>query len=175
MKKLLFSAVLLLVLQSTQAQEVFTKNRIFADAQFGLSNIGLTAGGGVHYGITPLFSVGLNFNYQTDNPKIKYYTAWVPEISVDYHFGKRTKTDWYAGASIGYCFWLSDNSHMETIKGSGCVYDITEFHYDSKNRRDVIYNTHIGVRYFVHKNIGVQAQIGVGNVFSGKVGLTFKM
>lgn len=136
MKKLLILIGFVFAFQMARAQEVFTKSSVFVDAQTGVSNIGFRFGAGVHYGISPLFSVGANFNYQTIDPKIKYTTAWVPEISADYHFAKLTKTDWYVGTSVGYCFWESDDA---IDYNSGCAYSS----YDSKHRRDVIYNAHI--------------------------------
>lgn len=167
MKKILFLINLFFAFQIANSQEIFTKNRTFIDIQTGASNIGATFGGGVHYGIAPSISVGANFYYQTFFQRSPYFSAFVPEISVDYHFGKLIKTDWYAGTSVGYCFWRSDDA---TNYNSCCVYPS----YDNKHRRSVIYNAHIGVRYFVYKNIGLNAQIGVGNVFSGRTGISFK-
>lgn len=68
-----------------------------------------------------------NLNYQTIDPKIKYTTAWVPEISADHHFAKLTKTDWYVGTSVGYCFWESDDA---IDYNSGCAYSS----YNSEHR-----------------------------------------
>lgn len=175
MKQILFSIVLLFISFSVKSQEIFTKNRIFADIQTGLSNIGYTFGGGVHYGIFSVVSAGVNFNYQTIHPDIKYYTALVPEISVDYHFGKLTKTDWYVGASTGYCFYLSDNSYWKTHESGGCARYKEDIHFDSKHRRNLIYNAHLGVRYFIYKNFGLQAQLNAGNIFAAKLGVTIKM
>lgn len=181
MKKLWFSVIMFLGLFSAQAQEAFDKNRIFADGFIGASDIGYRLGCGLHYGITPRISVGTNFYFQTRQAlaiKIEspnYYNALVPEISADYHFGKLTKTDWYAGASVGYCFWLSNVSSGKTTKIIDGIPVEEIWQHSDSHRRGVVYNAHIGVRYFIYKNLGVQAQLNAGNVFAAQLGLTFKI
>lgn len=167
MKKILLPLMVLYALHSN-AQEAFQREKTLLDFQMGVSNIGAVFGVGAHLAVAPVISVGANFSYQTMEPKEKWFTAYVPEISVDYHFGKRIRTDWYTGTSVGYCFWRTDDA---TDYGSGCVF--TDF--SDNHRRNVIWNLHLGFRYFITQSVGLQTQIGVGNVFSGKIGVCFKI
>ena len=175
MRKFLLFILLLFALQIS-AQEAYTKGDVFIDVQTGASFIGGIIGGGVHYGATPRFSVGANFSNQSFNLKSKYETAYVPELSVDFHFDHRMTTDWYTGLSIGHCFWQSDTPDGHS--SGGC--DSSSDPIPEKFRREhpsnfALWNVHLGFRYFIFKNVGLNGQVAFGNALSFKVGVSVKI
>jgi len=79
-------------------------------------------------------------------------------FNADYHFNKLldmpNTSDFYAGLNLGWDIWLGANS------GSSGIY----------------LGGHVGGRYFWNEKWGVNAEIGLGNNYSGgKVGLTMKL
>ena len=175
MKNLLFFTLLLFALHSS-AQEAYNKGDIFIDVQTGASFIGGIIGGGVHYGVTPHISVGANLSNQSFNLNSKYETAYVPELSADLHFDHRITTDWYSGLSVGYCFWQSNTPN--SYSSGGC--ETSSSPTPEKFRREhpnnlALWNIHLGFRYFIFKNVGLNGQVAFGNVLSFKVGVSVKI
>ena len=176
MKNLLFFTLLLFTLH-TSAQEAYNKGDVFIDICTSIGNAGVGYGGEIHYAFAPLFSVGAQFNSQSFNFNDKYITSFLPKLSADFHFGNRATIDWYAGLSGGYFIWQS-NDPYENAGNTGCV--ITPPTYDINLRNNhknnfIAWGAHLGFRYFIFKNVGLNGQASLGNVRWFKVGVSIKI
>ena len=176
MKNFLLFILLLFALQIS-AQEAYTKGDVFIDVQTSIGNAGVGYAGEIHYAFAPLFSVGAQFNSQSFNFNDKYITSFLPELTADFHFGKRATIDWYAGLSGGYFIWQS-NDPYENAGNTGCV--ITPPTYDISLRNNhknnfIAWDAHLGFRYFIFKNVGLNGQVAFGNALSFKVGVSVKI
>ena len=100
----------------------------------------------------------------------------MPELRADLHFDHRITNDWYSGLSVGYCFWQSNTP--DSYSSGGC--ETSSSPTPEKFRREhpnnlALWNIHLGFRYFIFKNVGLNGQVAFGNVLSFKVGVSVKI
>lgn len=84
-----------------------------------------------------------------------------------YHFNELLNApdewDFYAGASLGYFFW---NTKYD---GPGVGFD-----YSGSGVGGFSIGAHVGARYFVKENLGINLELGGGNILGGgTIGVTF--
>ena len=119
------------------------------NAGLGFSNRGVPIYGGVEFGIHPDFTVGgeLSFHFGNDN-------LFRLGALGNYHFNHLLDIDpeWdiYGGAKLGYIF---------------SEHDLSGLHFGIQ----------AGARYFFQKNLGLNFELGGGNITIGaKVGITYR-
>ena len=176
MKKVLILFIVLLSLPIA-AQDAFRKGKIYADVQIGSGSLPRIIGGGVHYAVLPYLSVGTQFFYQDFVNDHKYVQSYTPALSADYHLGHLKTFDWYTGLSLGYHIWRS-NDPYEGVRNTGCVIVAPEYDLPVRNHHKgnfVAWNAHFGMRFFVYKFLGINGEIGFGNVSSMKIGLSVRI
>lgn len=133
---------------------------------FGATTYGASAYAGLEYGLMKDISIGGEISYQSygATTAISGYgndyniNAIGVQANGSYHFNELlqipSKFDVYAGANVNYYSWSKNDYGVNSV-GLG---------------------VHAGGRYFFTDNLGVNVQLGGGNVFSGvKVGITYKL
>ena len=141
-----------------------------------------TAGIGASYWGLPLFAkleapikenitIGGSVSYQTNNERYTSYrwrhTIIGIHVRGNYHFNTLLELpdewDLYSGASAGYYIWNT------AYRG-----DFGTINYNGAGAGGVSIGFHAGGRYFVNEKLGVELEVGGGNVLSGAtVGATF--
>ena len=160
MKKLVFASILSLISFAGFSQMTFDGAKQF-NVGVGLSSWGLPLYAGVDFGVHPDVTVGLEGSYRFG---IDDYSVFGLGANANYHFNSLLTIpnpwDVYAGVSLGYSFVdYKGQAGIQGIKTSG-----------------VGLVAQIGARYFFTDKMGVNLELGGGNVASGgKLGLTFKL
>jgi hypothetical protein len=172
-KKVFIGAFVLFILFSTSS---FAQFNPYAD-NTKMVSVGVGASG---WGI-PLFvryeqavadniSVGGALSFQSKSEK--YATAsWNHTIvgvngRASYHFNELFSVpdewDFYGGASLGYYFWNTK------VDGVGSIA------YTGSGSGGFNIGAHVGARYFVNDNLGINLELGGGSVLAGgTIGVTF--
>lgn len=168
MKKLLFSAIMLMAVFIANAQNFDSysvKGANYVNAGIGLASYqkGTPFGISYEHGFTDAISGGVFVNYATYNYTNLNFKAnfLYGGIRASYHFAKllnisNDKFDPYAGVSLGY-YHVSYSDLPDVAPYSS----------------EVFFGAHIGARYMFSPGIGVYAEAGYG-MAALNVGVAFK-
>ena len=82
----------------------------------------------------------------------------------------------FIGGIIGYCFWQRNTP--DSYSSGGC--ETSSSPTPEKFRREhpnnlALWNIHLGFRYFIFKNVGLNGEVAFGNALSFKVGVSVKI
>jgi hypothetical protein len=167
MKKVQLAFIFLVMVSSTTlAQSPIAKGGAQFNAGVGLSTWGIPVYIGFDYGIHKDITIGAEVSYRSYDDRYKdyRYTHSIIGVSgnINYHFNSLLnippKWDFYAGLNIGYYQWSSPNNYYGQ-------------HYSGLGL-----GAQVGGRYYFTDRIGINLQVGGGNVFSGgKVGISIKL
>lgn len=166
MKKLLLATLLLCGSAFSYAQGSLAIRASQLNAGFGISGWGVPVYLGLDYGAAKDFTIGgeLSFRSYSDNYSGLGYSHNIMGISGNgnYHFNSllnlSEKFDFYAGLSLGYYAWTSPSD------------------YPGNHTSGLGLSAQVGGRYYFSRRVGLNLELGGGNVFSGgKIGLTFKL
>lgn len=168
-KRILFFVMVCFVSFASVAQAPLEKGAMQINTGIGLSSWGLPVYGGLEYGIGNNISVGGELSYRSKSESYnpgKWKTSYTSISGLaNYHFNEvlniPSQFDFYAGLSLGYSIFNSK-------------YDGQDLgHYSGSGSSGLYLNAQVGGRYFFSDKIGVNLELGGGNVFSGgKVGVT---
>ncbi len=168
-KRVLFFIAVFFISLASVAQAPLEKGAMQINTGIGLSSWGLPVYGGLEYGIGNNISVGGELSYRSKSESYGYGKWKTSYTSIsglaNYHFNEvlniPSEFDFYAGLSLGYSIFNSK-------------YDGNELgHYSGSGSSGLYLNAQVGGRYFFSDKIGVNLELGGGNVFSGgKVGVT---
>ncbi|MEI6185511.1 MAG: outer membrane beta-barrel protein [Bacteroidota bacterium] len=165
MKKVILFIVVLASGLIANIQASLSPGKYQLNAGFGLSDWGIPFYVGADYGLDNNFSTGgeLSFRSYSENVNGKSYSNAITGISgnINYHlnevFNVPENFDVYGGLNLGYYSW-------STASG-----------YAGSHSSGLGLGAQIGGRYYWSNNMGVNLELGGGNVFSsGKIGLTIK-
>lgn len=166
MKKIILTIVLLTGVLCSQGQNPLSVGKAQLNAGLGFSGWGIPIYLGFDYGIARDFTLGgeISFRSYNENYNGNGYDHIITGISGNgnYHFNTvlnlASKWDFYAGLNLGVYAWSSPSDyHGNHTSGLGL-------------------GAQIGGRYYFTQKVGLNLELGGGNVFSGgKIGLTFKL
>tara|TARA_R110002049_G_scaffold289495_3_gene472370 strand:+ start:1594 stop:2043 length:450 start_codon:yes stop_codon:yes gene_type:complete len=148
------------------AQNPISKGQAQFNAGLGFSSWGVPVYLGVDYGVHEDITIGgeLSFRSYRDNWKNDRYNHSIIGISgnANYHFNNLLNIpkewDFYAGLNLGFYIWNSSRN------------------YGGSNTSGLGLGAQLGGRYYFTEKLGVNLELGGGNVFSsGKVGITVKL
>lgn len=148
------------------AQRPISKGQSLINVGVGLSSRGVPVYLGFDYGVHPDVTLGAevsyrNYNDNWDNSKYDHSIVGILG-NANYHFNSilniPSPWDFYAGLNLGYFYWNSPSKYAGSYNsGLGL-------------------GAQIGFRYFFNNSVGINLELGGGNVSSGgKVGITFKL
>jgi outer membrane immunogenic protein len=138
---------------------------------FGLSGWGIPLFARYEHPVADNVTVGgtLSFQTKTDTYGTEKWRNTYYGINArgSYHFNElldaSDEWDFYAGASLGYFFW---NGKYEGTAGS--------YTYTGSGANTFGIGAHVGARYFVKENLGINLEFGGGSAFAaGTIGVTF--
>lgn len=167
MKKIIVSSLFIISCTYAWAQYPLAKGKTQINAGFGFSTWGLPVYLGLDYGVHKDISIGGEASFRSYQNKFSgvSYSHSIIGLAVNgnYHFNelleiRDNKWDVYAGATIGFYIWRSDNNY----KGSGAS--------------GLGFGAQLGGRYYFSERMGINLELGGGNAFStGKLGITIKL
>ncbi len=150
----------------TYAQNPLPKGKAQINAGLGLSSYGVPLYFGLDYGVHQDITVGgeISFRSFSENYKGIGYSQNVIGISGNgnYHFNTilniPKEWDFYAGLNLGFYLWNTPNN------------------YPGSNSSGLNLGLQVGGRYYFTQKVGINLELGGGNVFSsGKLGVTIKL
>jgi outer membrane immunogenic protein len=164
MKKLLLLTILSgISLTTLFAQAPPGKGGAQLNAGVGFSSWGTPVYIGADFGVHPDITIGPKFSYRNYN-----YNAsgvnWDQSLTVlafngNYHFNTllkmSSKWNFYAGVTLGYYVWSSNDFTGAQASGIG-------------------FDGQIGGRYFFSNNFGINLEFGGGTATGGNLGITYK-
>ncbi len=162
---------LILLMLTAMTVNTFAQNPINeGEAQLnfgvGLSSWGVPVYLGVDFGVHPDITVGGELSFRNYNDRYlesKYdHSIFGVSGNANYHFNRALNIpnnwDFYAGLNLGFYHWNSPND------------------YRGRYNSGLGLGAQIGGRYYFSDNLGINLELGGGNVFSGgKFGLTLKL
>jgi len=166
MKKLFLLLSFVFATHVILAQNPVIIGRSQFNAGLGMSSSGIPVYLGLDYGIYKDITLGGEFSYRSyrENWKQDYYNHSVIGLSGNgnYHFNRLLNIpanwDFYAGLNLGFSSWNSPNAY----KGS--------------HSSGLGLGMQVGGRYYFKDNMGINLELGGGNVFSGgKIGISIKL
>ena len=165
MKKIFLFLSVILISTNIQAQYMLAKGDKQINAGLGFSNWGIPVYVGFDYGVHQDISVGgeVSFRNYSDRWNDHRYNHTIFGISGNgnYHFNTIFKIpknwDAYAGINIGFYAESNSDDHFGNgVSGLGL-------------------GAQIGGRYYINDNLGLNLELGGGNIFSsGKFGISYK-
>lgn len=161
MRKVLAIVGLFFATLTASAQATLGEGNAQLNAGVGLSGWGIPLYVGVDYGITQDITVGGELSYRSHTRYETTYTGIAVSANGNYHFNRvleiPSEIDFYAGLSLGYYYWTTN-----------------EIHSDDYLTSRLGFAAQIGGRYFFSDKFGLNLEIGGGNVFGAKAGITYK-
>ena len=167
MKKIyLIITLIIATASSVLAQNPIAKGQAQLNAGVGLSSWGIPVYVGLDYGVHPNITIGGELSYRSYNKRYKDYKYHHSIIgfsgNANYHFNNLLDipSDWdfYAGLNLGFYHWNSPNN------------------YEGSYNSGIGLGAQIGGRYYFTEKLGVNLELGGGNVFSGgKFGISLKL
>lgn len=167
MKKIYLILTLLLATAfNSFGQNPIAKGQSQLNFGVGLSSWGIPLYIGFDHGVHPNITIGGEFSYRSFNDhyrKYKYHhSIYGFSGNANYHFNNLlnipSNWDFYAGLNIGFYQWNSPND------------------YDGSYNSGLGLGAQIGGRYYFTEKLGINLELGGGNVFSeGKFGLSLKL
>lgn len=161
MKKVLAIVGLFFATLTASAQATLGEGNAQLNAGVGLSGWGIPVYVGVDYGVTQDITIGGEFSYRSHTRYETTYTGIAVSANGNYHFNRvleiPSEIDFYAGLSLGYYYWTTN-----------------EVRNDNYLTSRLGFAAQIGGRYFFSDDFGVNFEIGGGNVFGAKLGITYK-
>jgi hypothetical protein len=159
--------------QLTQAQfNPFSDNTKMATVGIGVTGWGIPIFGRIEFPVYDNITVGGQLSFQTKGENFGS-SSWRHTIfglgaRGSYHFNELAelddKWDLYAGLGLGYYFW---NTKLKDD-------DLGTFDYSGSGNGGFSIGLHVGGRYFVNDNIGINLELGGGTVLAGAtIGATF--
>ncbi len=165
MKKVLLLMVVIASGLIVNSQATLSPGKYQLNAGFGLSDWGIPLYVSFDCGLENNFTAGGELSFRSYNESIngKSYRDAITGISgnINYHlnevFNIPENFDVYGGLNLGYYSW-------STASG-----------YSGSHSSGLGLGAQLGGRYYWSNNLGVNLELGGGNVFSsGKIGLTIK-
>jgi hemolysin activation/secretion protein len=166
MKKLFIVSAFLLAFSMAKSQNPLPVGRAQFNAGLGFSGWGVPVYAGVDFGVQQNITLGgeLSVRSYRENWKSNYYRHNIIGISANgnYHFNTvldiPRQYDFYAGLNVGFYVWNSPDG------------------YPGNHSSGLGLGAQIGGRYYFTNKVGLNVEVGGGDVFSdGKIGLTFKL
>jgi len=166
MRNSLLTVMFLLTSIAMYSQPPIQKGQSQFNAGLGFSSWGVPVYLGLDHGIHRDVTMGGELSFRSYNERFgpNRYNHSVVGLSgnVNYHFNTILKipSNWnfYAGLNVGFYFWNSPNN------------------YKGRNASGLGLGLQVGGRYYFTERVGVNLEIGGGNVFSnGKIGISIKL
>jgi len=166
MKKLFIVSTFLLVVSIAKSQGSLPVGKAQFNVGVGFSGWGVPVYAGIDVGVSQDITLGgeLSVRSYREGWKGYYYRHSIIGVSANgnYHFNRvlniPRQFDFYAGINIGFYSWHSPDG------------------YPGDHSSGVGLGAQIGGRYYFNNKVGLNLEIGGGDVFSdGKIGLTFKL
>lgn len=161
MRKVLAIIGLFFATLTASAQATLGEGNTQLNAGVGLSGRGIPLYVGLDYGVTQDITVGGEFSYRTHTHRNTTYTGISILANGNYHFNRvlniPSEIDFYAGLSLGYYHWTTNNIVRED--------ELTS---------ELGFGAQIGGRYFFSDDFGVNLEIGGGSINGAKLGITYK-
>jgi outer membrane immunogenic protein len=166
MKKwMIMLAAILAIGKTSQAQYALGVGEKQANFGLGLSGWGIPIYAGLDFGVDKDISAGAQVSYRQYHDrwdKYEYRHSIVGILgNANYHFNHLLEIpkefDVYAGLSLGFYIWNNpSNYYGNHASGLGLA-------------------AQAGARYYFKDNVAFHAELGIGNIFDSKIGITVKI
>ncbi|GAB2810141.1 hypothetical protein [Ferruginibacter profundus] len=166
MKKLFIALTLLCCFSIVRSQNPLPVGKAQFNVGVGFSGWGVPVYAGIDVGVHKNITLGgeLSVRSYRENWKNNHYRHSIIGIAANgnYHFNTvlniPKEFDFYAGLNLGFYSWSSPDG------------------YPGDHSSGIGLGAQIGGRYYFNNKVGLNLEIGGGDVFSdGKIGLTFKL
>lgn len=163
MKKIILFLGFLTSFVTASAQGSLEPGNVQINAGFGFSSWGIPVYVGLDYGLLEDITIGGEISYRAKSYQNVNYSSFAFVTNGNYHFNRLLRIpsefDVYAGANIGYYHWSNNGVFLQG----------TSPYYSS----GLNWGLQTGARYYFTDNFGVNLELGGGNNFAGKIGITY--